>query len=91
MANSLSLEPEELRDIIKGNIPVRKCPDCLGEGESWTLHYVLTDDLTETEDFKEVTAQFAADFQVDDFLQYSYGECVLYPCETCNTVGYVWN
>ena len=88
----IALEPEELRGIIKGNIPIRKCPDCLGEGESWTLHYVLEDDPDQdNEQTKEVSAQFAADFEVDNFPEYSYGECQLYECESCSTVGYIWN
>jgi hypothetical protein len=93
MADSISLEPEELRDIIKGNVPVRKCPDCLGKGESWTFHYVLANDPDENnEQFKDVSSQFAADFNEDNLPpEYSYGVCFLYDCETCFTVGYVWN
>ena len=90
--DSISLKPEELRDIIKGNIPVRKCPDCLGEGNIWTLHYVLENDPDQdNEQNKDVSAQFAADFKVGNFPQYSYGECHLYECESCRTVGYIWN
>jgi len=44
----ISLEPEELRDILTGKMGFRKCPDCQGEGESWTLHYVLSDDLDQS-------------------------------------------
>ena len=85
----ISLDPEELRDIIKGVTEFRKCPDCQGEGNQWTLHYVLADDPNEIEDTKDVGAQFAADFVVDDYPQYSYGECFLYDCETCGSVGYI--
>ena len=85
----ITLDPEELRDIIKGVIEFRKCPDCRGKGECWTLHYVLADDPDEVEDFKDVSEQFAADFQVDDYPQYSYGECFLDECETCGSVGYI--
>jgi hypothetical protein len=85
----VTLEPEELRAIIKGEIGFRKCPDCGGHGESWTLHYVLADDPNESEEYKDVSAQFAADFVVDDYPQYSYGECFLYDCHTCHSVGYI--
>ncbi len=85
----VTLEPKELRAIIKGEIGFRKCPDCEGHGESWALHYVLADDPNEIEDTKDVGAQFAADFVVDDYPQYSYGECFLYDCDTCKSVGYI--
>ena len=93
--NDLLLEAAELRAILKGEMGFRKCPDCQGEGESWTLHYTLKDD-EDNEQFKEVSAQFAADFVVDDYPQYSYGECFLYDCDTCKSVGYIlveeyWN
>jgi hypothetical protein len=86
----VSLEPEELREIITGKMGFRKCPDCQGEGESWTLHYILADDLDQdNEQFKEVSAQFAADFLVDNYPEYSWGECYQYKCDTCKGVGYV--
>lgn len=85
-----NLEPEELRGIIKGEIQFRKCPDCQGDGQVWTLHYVLADDPDQDEQFKDVTAQFAADFDEDNLpQQYSWGECHLYDCETCHRVGYI--
>jgi hypothetical protein len=83
------LELRELRAIIKGETEFRKCPDCQGEGNQWTLHYVLADDPNEIEETKDVGAQFAADFVVDDYPQYSYGQCFLYDCDTCKTVGYI--
>ena len=85
------LEAEELRDILTGKIGFRKCPDCLGEGETWTLHYILADDPDQSnEQFKEVSAQFAADFDEDNLPpEYSFGECYLYKCDTCKGVGYV--
>jgi hypothetical protein len=85
----VTLEPRELRNIIKGVTKFRKCPDCQGEGNQRTLHYVLADDPNEIEETKDVSAQFAADFVVDDYPQYSYGECYLYDCETCGCVGYI--
>ena len=87
----ISLEPEELREIITGKMGFRKCPDCQGECESWTLHYILADDLDQdNEKFKDVSAQFAADFDEDNLPpQYSFGECHLYKCDTCKGVGYV--
>jgi len=93
LADSILIEPEKLRDIIKGNVSVRKCPDCLGEGESWTLHYVLANDPDENnEQCKDVNEQFVADFNEDNLPpEYSYGACRLYDCENCSTVGYVWN
>ncbi|QGT54427.1 hypothetical protein b3_0183 [Synechococcus phage B3] len=83
------LEAEELRGIIQGKIGVRKCPDCQGHGESWFLHYVLVDDVNENEDTKEVSDQFAADFDLKNYPEYSYGECYLYECDTCSGVGYL--
>jgi hypothetical protein len=83
------LDTGELRAIIRGEMTFRKCPDCQSDCKSWTLHYVLADSRSGLVEFKEVSAQFAADFQVDDFPQYSYGECFLYDCDTCGGVGYV--
>ena len=87
----IQLESGELRALIKGELGVRKCPDCEGKGREWRLHYVLADDPDEIEEDKTVSDQFAADFLVDNYPQYSYGQCCLYDCETCYTVGYVWN
>jgi hypothetical protein len=85
------LQGKELRAIIKGELGCRKCPDCQGEGETWTLHYVLASDLDQdNEQQKDVGAQFAADFDKNNLPpEYSYGECFLYDCETCNAVGYL--
>jgi hypothetical protein len=85
----VSLDAEELRDIIQGKMSFRRCPECEGEGTVWCLHYVLADDPNEIEDQKSVGAQFAADFLVDDHPQYSYGECRLYDCYVCHGVGYI--
>jgi hypothetical protein len=84
------LEAHELRAIIRGELGFRKCPDCQGECESWTLHYTLKNDPTETEQTMEVSAQFAADFDVDNPPEeYSWAECYCYTCETCHGVGYI--
>ena len=88
--NEVILEAEELRAIIRGEIGFRKCPDCEGHGESWVLHYVSADDPKEVEDFKDVSEGFATNFVVDDYPEYSWGECYLYPCETCGGVGYIF-
>lgn len=87
----ISLEAEELRGILTGEIGFRKCPDCQGEGAGWTLHYVLADDLNQNnEQFKDVSAQFAADFDEDNLPpEYSWGECHLNSCDTCKGVGYI--
>lgn len=85
----ITLETKELRKIIKGEIEVRKCPDCRGQGESWTLHYVLANDPKETEEFKEVSESFATNFTLADYPEYSWGECYLYECDTCTGVGYI--
>ena len=87
----ITLESEELRDILTGKMGFRKCPDCQGEGESWTLHYILADDPDQSnEQFKDVSDQFAADFDEDDLPpEYSFGECHLYSCDTCKGVGYI--
>ncbi len=89
--NEVTLEVEELRDIITGKMGFRKCPDCQGDGESWTLHYVLADDPDQrNEQYKDVSAQFAADFDEDNVPpEYSYAECFLDTCEICHGVGYV--
>ena len=90
-SGEIEIEPDELRAIIQGKIGFRRCPDCQGEGQTWTLHYVLADDSDQdNEQQKDVSAQFAADFDEDNLPpQYSFGECHLYDCETCYTVGYV--
>ena len=86
----ITLEADELRDIIKGVTEFRKCPDCQGEGNQWTLHYILADDLQDNEQFRDVSAQFAADFDENNLpSEYSFGECFLYDCETCSSVGYI--
>ena len=87
----ITIEAEELRGILKGEIGFRRCPDCQGEGESWTLHYVLADDPDQSnEQFKDVSDQFAADFDEDNLPpEYSFGECYLYHCDTCKGVGYI--
>ncbi len=85
----VTLEPEELRGIIRGEIGFRKCPDCQGYGESWTLHYVEADDKNEVEQFRDVSDEFAANFSVDDHPELTYGECFLYKCDTCKGVGYL--
>ncbi len=87
---NISLGPEELRKIIRGVTQFRKCPDCQGEGNQWTLHYVLADDPDQdNEQFKDVSEVFATNFVVDDYPEYSFGECLLYDCETCGSVGYI--
>lgn len=86
----ITLEAEELRAIIRGELGFRKCPDCQGDGESWTLHYVLADDPDQdNEQYKEVSSQFAADFEIDNYPEYSFGKCHLYKCEICYNVGYI--
>lgn len=88
--NLVTLEAEELRAIIQGRIGFRKCPDCQGEGQSWTLHYTLVDDPDQDEQQKDVSPQFAADWDEDNLPpEYSWGECALYDCETCGSVGYI--
>lgn len=87
---NVRLEAKELRAIIRGELGFRKCPDCQGEGESWTLHYVLANNPDQDEQMKDVSAQFAADFDEDNLPpEYSWGECALYECETCGSVGYL--
>lgn len=87
--DGVSMEAQELRAIIRGKYDFRRCPDCEGEGTEWVLHYALADDPSEIEDQKKVGPQFAADFMLTDFPQYSYGECFEYDCETCHGVGYI--
>jgi len=85
----IDISTQELREVIRGERTFRKCPDCQGEGQEWVLHYALADDPHGVEDQKVVGAQFAADFLVDDYPQYSYGECALHECETCWGLGYI--
>ena len=88
--DEVTLEPKELRNIIKGITEIRKCPDCEGHGESWVLHYVLADDSKELEQFKDVSEVFATNFVADDYPEYSWGECYLYDCENCSGIGYIF-
>jgi hypothetical protein len=88
--DEVTLEPKELRNIIKGITEIRKCPDCEGHGESWTLHYVSADDPKELEQFKDVSEVVATNFVVDDYPEYSWGECYLYDCENCSGTGYIF-
>jgi hypothetical protein len=88
--DEVKLEPKELRNIIKGITEIRKCPDCEGHGESWVLHYVSADDPKELEQFKDVSEVIATNFVVDNYPEYSWGECYLYDCETCSGVGYIF-
>ena len=83
------MDGNELRDIIRGRMDFRRCPECEGEGKVWVLHYVLADDPNGIEDQKNVGGQFAADFLIDDHPQYSWGECHQYGCDVCHGVGYI--
>ena len=87
--HGITIEAKELRAVIRGELGFRRCPDCQGEGDSWVLHYSLADDPLGIEDQKEVGPQFAADFLVDNYPEYSFGECYLHTCNTCHGVGYV--
>lgn len=80
----VSLEAGELRDILTGKTGFRRCPDCEGHGESWILHYVDVNDPDQNnEQYKIVSAQFAADFDEDNIhSEYSWAECDLEDCET---------
>jgi hypothetical protein len=47
-------------------------------------------DPDQEEQQKDVSAQFAADFDENNLPpEYSWGECWLYDCETCDGVGYL--
>lgn len=88
----ITLEAEELRNILTGKLGFRKCPDCQGDGEVWILHYQVWSDNPNnlSEEQKEVTAQFAADFDEENLpAEYSWGECHNYTCDTCKGVGYI--
>jgi hypothetical protein len=86
----VQMDAEELRGIIRGDIGFRRCPDCQGQGESWTLHYVEANDPDQdNEQFRQVSEQFAADFLVDNYPDLSFGDCLLDQCDTCHGVGYI--
>jgi len=88
MADPISLEPEELRDIILGKTQYRRCPDCQGESETWYVEYTLKERPHDS-DFKDLTPQQAADFRIDDWPDYDWAEVMSQKCETCNAVGYI--
>lgn len=86
----ISLDAEELREIITGKMGFRKCHDCEGHGESWVLHYTLADDPANIEQYKIVSAQYGADFDENNIPpEYSWAECDFEWCETCYGVGYI--
>lgn len=86
--HSVSITAEELRGIITGETPFRKCPSCGGSGTEWTLHYSCQEDPG-PELQRPVDAQFAADYRVEDYPEHSYGECYEHDCETCHSVGFI--
>jgi hypothetical protein len=87
--SSTTWNNEDMRRTIRGEMEWRRCPDCGGDGESWFLHWVEANDPNEIEQDRPVSAQFAADFLVDDWPDYSYGEVCLEECYLCGTIGYL--
>jgi hypothetical protein len=90
---SVSLENEDLRDLIKGDIPVRKCHDCEGSGFASYMHYTLKD-RPHDECSRLLTPQQGADFCADDWPDFAWAEVVVDECDSCRGVGYVcslWN
>lgn len=86
----VTLEPKELHDILTGKLGFRKCGDCQGACEVWTLHYTLAEGPDTSEQFLDVSEEFATTFDPDNLPpEYSWGECVLYDCFTCKGVGYI--
>lgn len=76
-SGGIEVTAEELRDIIKGNLSFRRCPDCVGKG------YLMCNG--ETGEPWENQSQ--AESEVQDAL----GEDIYYeyPCDTCNSIGYI--
>jgi hypothetical protein len=88
---AISLSSGELREIILGKAPYRKCPDCEGRGEVCYLEYALKERPHDSL-FRDLSPQQAADFCVGDWPDYDYAEVVFgSECETCNAVGYISN
>lgn len=77
MSDHMYLEVSDLRGIITGGIPVRRCPDCEGSGVEWWLHYTLKE-CPKNEIQREVSADFAAGFCIDDYPDYDWAECERY-------------
>lgn len=90
MARDISLCPEELRQIITGQIHFRKCPECQGKGETWYIEYTLPERPHDSL-FKDITEDEFTNFSLDDHPNWDWAEALSQECETCNTVGYVSN
>jgi hypothetical protein len=82
------LESEDLKDLITGAIPVRKCMECEGTGNASWLHYTLRerphDELT-----RLMQPNQAAAFCIDDWPDYDWAELDEDTCESCRGIGYI--
>ena len=82
------LESEELRDLITGAVPVRKCMDCNGTGLASWLHYTLKERPHDELD-RFLSPDQAASFCIDDWPDYDWAEVQEDTCETRQGIGYV--
>jgi hypothetical protein len=82
------LEAEELRALIVGEVPVRKCFDCEGTGMASYLHYTLKERPHDELD-RQLSPQQAADFCVDDYPDYDWADVETDTCDSCKGIGYV--
>ena len=86
--SGICLDKEDLRDLIKGNTPVRKCQDCEGSGWASYMHYTLKE-RPHDECSRLLTPQQAADFCFDDWPDLAWAEIATDSCDSCDGVGYI--
>ena len=86
----MDISASALRDTIRGEMPWRKCPDCNGTGQEWWIEYALKERPHDHLQ-RSCSAQWASDFCLDDWPDYTYGFVGNAPCGTCNSVGYISN
>ena len=85
---TISLDKDDLRGVINGNIPVRKCQDCNGSGFASYLHYTLRE-RPHDECSRLLTPQQGADFSADDWPDYGWASVETDECDNCTGVGYI--
>jgi hypothetical protein len=87
------LETNDLRGVITGEVPVRRCADCAGTGLSSWMHYCLKE-RPHDELERLLTPEQAAAFSPSDWPDFSWVELEEDTCDSCKGIGYVchlWN
>lgn len=70
----LLVETQWLRDVIKGKVEFRKCPDCMGRGYIWCEDGTIYPDQSKPdEELQELCGEFG---WTDE-------------CDCCNGLGYI--